>query len=276
MSLQIIEWPDFLAGDGESIDAAITIGVFDGVHLGHQDLIKKIVKKGPNPTVITFRENPKKIISDEYDGDLYSLKQKLNVFDSLGVSQVVLIDFSPEFSRLKGREFLDLLVSRGRMVYLVIGRHFHCGFRKDTDAVLAKEINSGYGIPTELMSPVTLPIEAGNGPVSSSRIRSAVISGDLKLAAALLGRNFGLDLSDINPVYSKNEYREPGKNGRENSKTFVYDLRSVDRIVPAEGEYSVLINPGGKTGRADVKNGKVFLSEEAESLEFIGTQFRRV
>ena len=283
MSLQTIDWPDFLArgsrgsvkSEGESEGAAVTIGVFDGVHLGHQALIKRIVERGPNPTVLTFRENPKKI-SGKYEGDLYSLKQKISAFESLGVSRAVLIDFSPEFSRLKGREFLDLLAGRGGMGFLTIGCHFHCGFHQDTDADLVREINSGKGIPTELMSPVALPFEAGNGPVSSSRIRSAVLSGDLKLAAALLGRNFGLDLSDISPVYSKNGYREYGKNGRENSETFVYDLRSVNRITPAEGEYSVLFNPGGKTGWADVKDGKVFLSSEADSLEFTCTQFRRV
>ena len=283
MSLQIVDWPDFLARgsktsiererERESEGAAITIGVFDGVHLGHQALIRRIVDRGPNPTVLTFRENPKKI-SGEYEGDLSSLKQKLSAFENLGVSRVVLIDFSPEFSRLKGREFLDLLTGRGGMGFLAIGRHFHCGFRQDTDAVLAKEINSEKGIPTELLPPITLPLEAGNGPFSSSRIRSAVISGDLKLAAALLGRNFGLDLSDITPVYGQNGYKGDGKNGRENSKTFVYDLRSVNRIVPAEGGYSVLINPGGKTGRVDVKDGKVFLSSEADSLDFLSTQFR--
>ena len=267
MSLRIIDWPDFLAGGSDQGGAAITIGVFDGVHLGHQALIKRIVERGPNPTVITFRENPKKMTSGYYGGDLYSLKQKLNAFDELGVNRAVLIDFSPEFSKLKGKEFLDLLAGRGRMVFLAIGCHFRCGFRQDTDACLVREINSGNGIPTELFLPIALPLEAGNSPVSSSRIRSAVISGDLENAAAFLGRNFGLDLSDITPVYGQNEYKGFKKNGRKHSK-YVYDLRSVNRITPAGGGYSVLIYPGGKTSRADVEDGKVILSEEAESLEF--------
>ena len=258
MSLRIIEWPDFLK-DPDPESAAMTIGVFDGVHLGHRSLIGKIVIRGPNPTVVTFRENPKKVAAASgntaaFEGDLYSLRQKLLVFESLGVSRVILIDFSPEFSKLKGLEFLDLLEERAKVAFLAIGCNFRCGFRQDADAVFIKEINGRRGIPTELVQPVTLQSE----PVSSSRLRSAVISGGLELAASLAGRNFCLDLSDIKPVSSGSDERK-----------FVYDLRSVQRIAPAAGSYSVVINPGGMTCRAYTENGKVFLPFRAESLEFI-------
>ena len=257
MSLRIIEWPDFL---GSSVSpSAMTIGVFDGVHLGHQALIERIVRRGPNPTALTFKENPKKMISpDLFEGDLYSLKQKLIVFESLGVSRVVLIDFSEDFGKLRGREFLDLLENRGKMAFLAIGTNFHCGFRQDTDAKLIREMNEGKGIPTEIVPPVTLPVV--NGPVSSSRVRLAIVSGDLKLAAALLGRNFTLDLSDL-------KFEFLGRNPKHGS--YVYDLRPVYRVAPAAGEYSVLMRPGGTVDRAKMENGKVFLPQEAESLEFV-------
>ncbi len=61
MSLQVIEWPSFLEDYPPDFSLAVTIGVFDGVHLGHQALIERIVRRGPNPTVLTFRENPKKV-----------------------------------------------------------------------------------------------------------------------------------------------------------------------------------------------------------------------
>jgi riboflavin kinase/FMN adenylyltransferase len=240
----------------------MTIGVFDGVHLGHRSLIERIVRRGPNPTVVTFRENPKKVLwriqkaetPSPYKGDLYSLKQKTQIFDSSGVKFLVLIDFSQEFSKLNGREFLDLLGNKGRMAFLAVGNNFRCGFRQDTDAGLARQINERKGIPTELIPPVYLH-GMDSEPVSSSRIRQAVLEGDIKLASSLLGRNFGLDLSDL-----KSERIESG---------YAYDLRSVNRITPAKGNYSVLIFPGGTTGRADVEDGKVFLPVEAESVEFI-------
>lgn len=274
MSLRIIEWPSFLEGPG-SLDSAstapplegsaMTIGVFDGVHLGHRELIQRIVSRGPNPTVITFRENPKKIVSPaSYEGDIFSLAQKLAAFDKLGVKRVILIDFSEKFSKLSGKEFFNLLEDRGKMVFLAIGADFRCGYRQDTDADIIREMNERKGIPTEVVPHVPLGGANGTGPVSSSRIRFAILSGDLALAAALMGRNVELDLSDLCPL----DFQSGDAGGQ------VYDLRSVRRIVPAAGEYSVLMYPGGAGGRVNVENGKVFLpgrrtSERVERLEFL-------
>jgi len=265
MSLQVIEWPSFLEEPPPEFCSAMTIGVFDGIHIGHQTLIERIVRRGPNPTVLTFRENPKKVLwriigteaPDSYKGDLYSLKQKTEVFDSLGVKFLVLIDFSEEFSKLKGGEFLDLLGEKGKMAFLAIGSNFRCGFMQDTDADLARQINERKGIPTELVPPVYLQKQDGTvtEPVSSSLIRKAVLAGNLRLASELLGRNFSLDLSDV-----KAEYVESG---------FVYDLCSVHRIVPAAGRYSVLMFPGSIAGRAYAEDGKIILPMKAESLEFV-------
>ncbi len=173
MSLRVIEWPSFLDDSPPDFCSAMAIGVFDGVHLGHQALIERIVRRGPNPTVVTFRENPKKVLSriagtetsGQYKRNIYSLKQKIEIFDSLGVKFLVLIDFSEEFSKLKGREFLDLLGNNGKMAFLAVGSNFRCGFAQDTDAVLAKKVNEEKGIPTELIMPV---YSAGSRPVSSS------------------------------------------------------------------------------------------------------------
>ena len=259
MSLQIAEWTDPAESPAEKglpasapEESAMTVGVFDGVHLGHQELIRRIVMQGPNPTIVTFRENPKKCVSPEhFEGDLFSLKQKLAVFERLGVSRVILIDFSENFSKLRGWEFLDLLENRGKMVFLAIGSNFRCGYQQDTNADLIKEKNRRKGIPTEVVEPVIVAA----GLVSSSRIRSAILSGNLKQAAVLMGRNVELDLSDLRPEGQ------------------VYDFNSVHRIVPAEGKYPVLIYPGRKAGWAITENGKVYLSGGTvgppESLEFI-------
>ena len=284
MSLRIIEWPDFLKdSDSESTNrqsekSAMTVGVFDGLHLGHRVLIDKIVRKGPNPTVVTFRENPKKVMArlkgktDAYEGDIFSLKQKIAAFDGLGVKQVILIDFSENFSKLRGREFLDLLENRGKMGFLTIGRNFRCGYQQDTDADLIREINELRGIPTEIVQQVELPVEFGSGPVSSSRIRSAITEGNIALAKALMGRNIELDISDITPEFSKG-IKPQSVHGVPDS--VVYDLSSVQRIVPASGRYAVRIYPGSVSSWVDTDNdGKVFLPgmpalEKAESIEFL-------
>jgi riboflavin kinase/FMN adenylyltransferase len=253
MSFEIIDWEAF-SDSPQGSGSAMTVGVFDGVHLGHRSLIELIVRRGPNPTVLTFRENPKKLVSPgSYEGDIFSLKQKLASFEKLGVSRVVLIDFSEKFSKLNGSEFFDLIEKRGKMAFLAIGSNFRCGFQQKTDADFIRTMNKRKGIPTELV----LPLEAaGKGPVSSSRIRSAIISGNFALAAALMGRGFELDVSDLKPA------------------GLAYDLGAVHRIVPKTGQYPVLIKPGACLCRADVKDGKVFVPIKqdcpAESIEFLG------
>ena len=263
MSLQIIEWLDFLESPCEqSEECAVTIGVFDGLHLGHKELINRVIAHGPNPTVITFRENPKKVISPEtYEGDIFSLRQKIAAFESLGVSRLILIDFSGKMSKLKGRDFIDLLEDRIKVNFMAIGSNFRCGYRQDTDANLIREINERKGIATEVLSPVIMPVSFGNGQelnsadtgsaFSSSRIRSEIISGNIKQAAALMGRNIELDLSDLTPVSGR----------REEQDGLVYDLCSVHRITPASGHFPVLIYPGAIAGYADADNGKIFLSK---------------
>ena len=254
MSFQIIEWDDLTGKKPEK--SAVTIGVFDGLHLGHRELIRRVVGHGPNPTVISFRENPKKILYPEkYKGDIFSQRQKLAAFNNMGLSRLILIDFSEKINKLKGRDFLDLLENRVNMAFMAIGTNFRCGHGQDTDAALIKERNERKGIPTELVSPLGLPGATEAEPVSSSRIRSAIISGDVKLAAALMGRNFVLDLADLQ------------------GEDQVYDLRSVQRVIPMEGRYPVLIHPGCISGWAEAENGKICLSKTnsgfVESIEFI-------
>ena len=271
MSLQIVEWSRLMedpvppailpGGSTDSAESAMTIGVFDGVHVGHRELLERIVRRGPVPTVVTFRENPKKHLSPEnYGGDIFSFGQKLAVFERFGVVRVILIDFFENFSKLAGREFIELLENRGRMSYLAVGSNFRCGYRRDTDAETIREMNEKKGIPTELIPPV----ETEAGPVSSSQLRSAIVAGDIRLASSLAGRNIELDLSDLEPVSAVRE-RQDG---------FVYDLRLVNRVGPAAGRYPVLVNPGAFESRAVMESGKVFLpvarnGGRAEGIEFL-------
>ena len=275
MSLRVFSWTD---GFFEPLpeDSAMTIGAFDGVHLGHQALIDRIVSRGPNPTVVTFTENPKKRVSPgTFEGDILSVKQKLMIFEQLGISQVILIDFSEKFSKLDGREFLEILLDRGRMVFLAIGGNFRCGHNQETGAEDIRKMNEKRTIPTDVILPVVSVETAGAGPVNSSRIRTAVISGNVKQAAALMGRNLELDLSDLR----SGDLQSGDLRSGDSRRHLVYDFHSVKRIVPAPGKYPVLINPGRIKSEAIIEGGKVFLSGfwrgyeekkyQAESLEFI-------
>jgi riboflavin kinase/FMN adenylyltransferase len=234
--MRVFEWPWFMApsGGARRERTALTVGVFDGVHRGHQALIGRIVREAPGciPTVVTFKQNPKQILHPEnYRGHIVSPRRKALIFEELGVEQLILIDFSENFSKLSGREFIDALRDRGNPGYVAIGNNFHCGHNLDTDALLIKEINEGAGIRTEVVSPVL----EGELPISSSRIRAAISRGEIDAAAALLGRRVELDLAGLSP--------------RPRGEGLFFDTRSHFRIIPPPGRYPALLrgedSPGG-------------------------------
>jgi riboflavin kinase/FMN adenylyltransferase len=161
-------------------ETALTVGVFDGLHRGHQALIAKITAKTPKllPVVVTFRTNPK--------GQPFILgfDQKMALLDSLGVGLGVYIDFSPDFSTISGEAFWQLLNRHLRPRYAALGANFHCGYRRGTDARGFKVLAEQSGVTAEIIPPVL----EGGLPVSSSRIRAALLAGNTAEAELLLGR----------------------------------------------------------------------------------------
>ena len=196
--MRVIDWDVFIEGNWEwgagSPDPhiAVTVGVFDGVHRGHQALIRRICSY-PQPsgltdfhtlsTVVTFKQNPMRVLKPElFTGDIMTLEQKLHSLEVLGVQLTVLIDFSEEFSKMSGRVFIDLLL--GRPVKLIaLGRNFRCGCQLDTGAGEIRNIAEERGLDYWIAP----PIMDGGQPVSSSRIRQSLAAGQETEAERLLG-----------------------------------------------------------------------------------------
>lgn len=256
----VLDWASFLAGGEGAPPAAMTIGVFDGVHLGHMALVSRIVHRpdGLVPTVVSFTESPKAVLRRQgYEGDIAGVRQKIRYLEAAGVRRIVLIDFSGDFSRISGKEFVGLLRDRGNLRYLAVGSDFRCGHRLDTDALRLKAMNEAVGIPTDVVSPVTF----GGAPISSSRIRSAIAAGDLVEAAALLGRNVELDLVGVPST--------PGGDG------IRYHARAAHRITPPRGRYPALLygSDGSPARDAVVEVGDGFVvlppGADASRVEFL-------
>ncbi|MDR2021438.1 MAG: FAD synthetase family protein [Treponema sp.] len=254
--MQLINWSRFTAGaEGlfSKTGSAMTIGVFDGVHRGHQALIGRITGRGLQPVIVTFTQTPKFFCHDR-GGEIYTLDRKLAIFDQLGAALTILIDFSPNFSKLSGRGFIRILRERGRLRFLAVGDNFRCGYRLDTDAAAIKAMHS-EDLETEVLPPVL----SGASPVSSSRIRSALKAGNLAAAAELLGRNFDLDTGGLCSVPDRGGILlDPGR-----------------RILPPEGSYPVLVHErngsaGGIRAEIVLKGGKIFIPFPCapERLEF--------
>jgi riboflavin kinase/FMN adenylyltransferase len=237
----------------------MTVGGFDGIHLGHRALLDRVLAfKGQfEATVITFAKSPKAVLKpDSYPGDICTTAQKLDILKALGIAHTVLIDFSRNFSTLSGREFIEFLISRGGLRRLVVGSNFRCGHRMDTGTGEITALCAAAGIVTEVLAPVL----AGSKPVSSSRIRTALASGDFAQAEKLLGRAYELDLAGF-PCS-----REDG--------LARYELGAGGSIALPSGSYPVRTRgeDSGEKGRAEARicNGYLLLASplKVRRIEF--------
>ena len=174
-------------------DTATTIGVFDGVHLGHQSLILRTKEeasaRGILSTVVTFRNHPSTVLTPGFEPRyLTGLEQRIELIKSLGVDLVVDIAFTPATSQLSAREFLSLLKDHLRMKVLVAGPDFAMGKGREGDIPTLSRLGEGLGFSLVCVDPTQLASQV----VSSTAVRYALAEGDVARASSLLGRPFKL------------------------------------------------------------------------------------
>lgn len=196
--MQVISWQKilkaFLADQSLCGFSAITVGSFDGIHLGHQVLLDEVlsqpeVLKG----VVTFSRPTRLKKSKNYAGDILTTRLKLKMLEDLGFDFVILIDFSKEFSKTTGLEFFKILVKTIQMKALVVGKDFSCGFQHSTNILDIEKIAKDYSFTVKAIDRIFL-----NGEnISSSSIRNAIQNADFSFAKKLLGHSFLLDLLDV-------------------------------------------------------------------------------
>jgi riboflavin kinase / FMN adenylyltransferase len=230
--MKVLSWEDFCDSYEAKLPMSATIGVFDGLHRGHRLLIERVLahRKAGVAAVFTFTENPKAVLHPEsYAGDLASLGQRLEAFEALGLDLVVLIDFSGNFSKLAGRDFLSVLYSKGRLEYIAVGSNFSCGHGLDVDACSLKSFYAALDIEAEVVEPVM----QGSSPVSSSRIRRAIVEARFREAAAMLGRDYEMDFRDIRFEARASELRFERPRGLVLPPVGIYEALALNAKVPA-------------------------------------------
>jgi riboflavin kinase/FMN adenylyltransferase len=119
-----------------------------------------------------------------FAGDIYNLDQKLRHLESLGVKLTALIDFSEEFSKMNGRDFIDLLLKGQPVTLLALGENFRCGHGRGVGAGELRSLAGARGVETW----VAPPVMDGGKPISSNRIRQALAAGRFEEAERMLGR----------------------------------------------------------------------------------------
>jgi len=180
---------------------ALTIGTFDGLHLGHQHLLhnmRKHVKDTGTIVVLTFANHPLQVLKQQQSTAklLNSIEQKIQLFQDLNVDLLILLEFSQELSLLSPEDFLKQIQTTLPFSHLILGTGAVFGKGKQGDEKTVKQLEKQLHFEAEYLPKLVLEGE----PVSSGRIRNLIEKGDLEGAFLLLGRPFSLYLPlSINP-----------------------------------------------------------------------------
>jgi len=247
----------------------VAIGVFDGVHLGHQAVIGQAREDARQhralSVVVTFDRHPNAVVAPQNVPPLvYPLSKKLRVIASLGLDTACVIHFDKPFSEISGEQFIrGLARDAGAIRSISVGETFMFGRRRSGDVALLKALGGELGFALHALPDVSL----SGQPVSSTRIREAVRAGQFDLAAQMLGRPYTL----CGPVIAGERL------GRKlGFPTANLDVAGI--LVPPAGVYAADAQVGLETRRAAVNIGhrptlrspEARLCVEAHLLDFAG------
>ena len=174
-------------------DMLLTIGVFDGVHLGHKYLISQLTEHARQQNllsgVVTFRQHPQEVLSPRTKLPfLTDLASRANLLKNEGVEAVIALSFTRELAQLGARQFVSLLKKHLRMRGVVIGPDFALGRNRGGSTNTLRTLGQDMSFSVTVIPPIMVNGEV----VSSTGIRKALADGDMKKVANLIGRSFSL------------------------------------------------------------------------------------
>ena len=221
------------AADYDQIkDSVVTIGTFDGVHLGHQKIIKRLVAiahaEQLQGLVLTFFPHPRMVVQKDTSIKLINtIDEKADLIQDLGVDHLVIKAFTKDFSRLTSLEYVrDVLVNKLHVKHIIVGYDHHFGRNRTANIKDLKEFGAFYGFKvTEITAQ-----EVGDVAVSSTKIRSALAEGSIKVANQFLGYNFMLNGTVVKGKGLGNTIQFPTAN---------LQIEESYKLIPKKGVYLV-------------------------------------
>ena len=173
----------------------LTLGVFDGLHLGHQAIMRMVVERaraiGASPTVLTFEPHPRAVLHPESAPPLLqTFDQKIEALSVLGIKQTIVIHFDKAFAQIRAADFLrEVVAERLHAKEVYLGRGFAFGHNREGNIDLLRAVSEDLGFFADEVPEVRLRGQR----VSSSRIRELLLQGRVNLARRMLGRPYGVE-----------------------------------------------------------------------------------
>ncbi len=184
-----------LSGVKKDDNTVLTIGTFDGLHLGHKKIIEEILRKsalyGARNFVVTFDPHPRNVISGDNGIKLLNtLNEKIEVLESFGIQNLLVINFTKEFSQLTSEEFFkEYILENLGLKEIIIGYDHHFGKGRGGDKHTLTEMGKEYRFNVTSVDAVSID----GITVSSTKIRNALSEGNVRLADSLLGRFYSFN-----------------------------------------------------------------------------------
>jgi riboflavin kinase/FMN adenylyltransferase len=219
---------------------SVAIGIFDGVHAGHQEIIAEASKHG-EVTVLTFDPHPTAIFAPERrPSALMSVADRVTYLKACGAREVIVLPFTKEFAALTPEEFIDqILINQLHASHITIGSNFTFGHKAAGTVETLKTCGKNFGV-----SAVELEENRGSA-ISSSRIRALIVDGDIERANELLTRRYYL--------------RGPVVHGEKRGRTIGYPTANISlsdlATIPADGVYAGWLTVGADRWPAAISIG---------------------
>lgn len=238
----------------------ITLGIFDGIHLGHQKIIGRVLEKakqmGATSCVATFDPHPREVLNPEAAPNLLTTtKKKAALLESLGIEALCLIRFTREFANTEARAFVrKFLMEKLRMKYIVVGYDWRFGKDRKGDINLLREMSKDDGYEVEQIDRVDVDGQL----VSSTIIRELILAGDIHRAGKYLGRNYSITGTIVGGSGLGREIGFPTAN-----------INPHHEAVPPNGIYAVWVHVGGtrKPGTLNIGFRPTVTSEKKRTIE---------
>ena len=224
----------------KAINPVVTIGTFDGVHLGHREVISELKRISTlsegDSVVFTFDPHPRIVIAPQEDSLrlLSTQKEKINLMEKIGIDHLVIYPFTREFSKLSYNEFVEnILVGKMNIASLVVGYDHRFGQGRKGDFNSLELLSNELNFKVEQLSELLVD----NKVVSSTKIRLALEAGDILKANHFLGYRYTLSGKVIEGKQLGRKLGFPTAN-----------IETLDnhKLVPGDGVYAVFVQTGGE------------------------------